>query len=736
MLPLNELSSSAVLTGYPDPVKQPGDFLIDWERGGVALNDASAGLLVQLWTLTAVRDPDDSELRHLHLTSPMGADHLLFSGTGISEVALSFDQNMNPFVAYVQEGVAKFYWYDSTLPGMTTTNLPTGSVTPRCTLDEKREANLENSDNVLAYVRDGWLRARYQRDRYLIEYDLAEVGEALLVSMAMNVGYRIQFRLRNVTENVDDGRFVTRAEPLVADIVIDICRRVGIDQTKLDVTELYNDSVIGYPVMSSEAASEHLRPLSDAFFFDPSEYDKKIRFLKRGREPVMRITWRDLVENNGGAMQMKRVQEDKLPRRVDVKHLDPAGGLNTNKQSAFRKSNLIKAKSDVTIELPFATTADFAASLALKHIKMKWHEQMTHTWALTLKHTRLVPGDTIEYEDRDGNVYRIRIEERNEDTGVLDFKGKQDGGPTVYNSSAKGLSLGTPISTTPGLVGGTRLEVLNIPVQRDQDDQLGVYVAVAGETSVWYGAEVLMSIDGINYTTAFETEVPATLGETESALLEEISAEYPSRQTVIVKSNFELESVTRESLMLGYNRCVIGDEVLQFQTATYLGANRYLLSGLVRGRYNTTPDAWPIGTRFVMIDTALTFVQAQSSYLGREIFLKPVSYGTTEDEAVPTSYDFDEALSQTEWPPHRVSSVRAGGDVTVTWIGRARISAETSPRHSQYFTGYRAKFSDGVTIDTSSETVSRTSVAAGVTVEICGLNSFTGEGPYTSPIEV
>lgn len=736
MLPLDELSSIAAITGYPDPVKQPGDFFVDWERGGVALNDTSEGLQFQVWKLTAVKDEENANLRHLWLSSPNGYAHLLLSAEDITEVALSFDQNMNPFLAYVQDGVSKFYWYDPVLPGMTTTNLPTGSSSPRCTIDDKRPENIGISDNVLAYIRDGWLRVRYQRDRYLVEYDMAEVGEAELVSVAMNKGWRLQFRIRNVTANVDDGRFAVLADPLVADIVLDICKRVGVGQDKLDVSELYQDSVVGYPVTSKEPATDHLKPLAEAFFFDPSEYDRKVRFIKRGRDIVKTFTYKDLVDRDDGAFKQTIVQEDKLPIRVEVNHLDPAGGFNKNMQPAFRKSNLVSAKGVDSIELPFTATADQAATIALRHIKMKWHEPVTYEWWMTVAFTDMVPSDVVQYIDQEGNKYRIRIEERNDDKGYLKFKGKKDGGRAVYGSTAAGLDLRAPISTTPGLVGDTRIEILNIPVLRDQDDQLGVYVAVAGESSAWYGADVLISTDGgVNYYDAFSTEQPATLGETETALLEEISAEYGDAQTVTVQVNFALDSVDYAGLLNNYNRCVIGDEILQFKNATHLGSNRFVLSGLLRGRYNTKTEAWPAGARFVLIDSTITFLRAQQWMLGQEIYFKPVSFGLTEDESVPTSYEFDIAYSQYEWPPHYVTSARDGsGNVSVTWIPRPRLGIETAPYDSQYFTGFKVVFSDGFSATTNDHSYTRTATPSGVTVKVCGVNSITGDGEFSEEV--
>lgn len=741
MLPDNVLSSKAIVQGYPDPVKQPGDFLVDWERAGKGLRDPSDGLLVQVWRLDVERDANNVDLWHFNVSAPNFPKQTVLSHLNVTEASLSFDQNMNPFIAFMAAGLPYMYWYDSSIPGQVVVGLPPGIKSPRCTIDDKRSTNFANSDNLLAYTRNGNLCVCYQRDRYGVEHVLCEVGEdAELVSCAMTSGSRVQFRVRKVTADTSDDQYSVQVYPLLSDIVLDLCSRAGIPAENLDVNDLYGEFIVGYPVVSDDDVAGQLEPLSQAFFFDPTEYDKKLRFLRRGRDPVGRFTFRDLVDRDPGAFKQTVIQEDKLPKQVEVSHLDPDGGFGRNTQRATRKSNMVKAKGNEEVDLPFAATADQAATIALKRIKMQWHEPVTYEFWLPISFTEWTPADSVEYVDEENNVYPLRLETRNEDTGILKFTAKKDGRGAVYGTSATGLALPPPISTTPGLVGETRLEILNIPVLRDQDDELGVYVGVAGSSSAWYGADVLISSDGgVNYYDAFSTEQPATLGDTETALAAEISAEYGDDQAVIVKVNYGLESVDYASLLNNYNRCVIGDEVLQFQTAVHLGDNRYRLSGLVRGRYNTEVAAWPAGTRFVLLDSTITFLQAQQWMLGTEIYLKPVSYGLTEDESTPTAYDFDVAMSQREWPPHYLRATRDGSDsVTVTWIPRPRLGVETSPRNSKYFTGYKIRFSDGfvVTVGINDTTYTRTSTPAGVTITVCGMNSIAGDGDESEGVTV
>lgn len=192
MIPLGRLSTTPVPADFqhPDSI-EPDTSLIDYELGGVALNDPSQGLQVLVWTCTAAPDGN------IYLSTPGQPEILVFTAEGTTEVSLAFDQNMRPFIAYVQNGQAKFRWYDTVLGANRITDLGLTDRNPRCCMDDKRgnQTSLGTNDIILAYMRGDSLYYRQQRDRYEVEYLLQSGLQAKLLRIGMNKKYRLQFLL-------------------------------------------------------------------------------------------------------------------------------------------------------------------------------------------------------------------------------------------------------------------------------------------------------------------------------------------------------------------------------------------------------------------------------------------------------------------------------------------------------------------------------------------------------------
>ncbi len=115
-------------------------------------------------------------------------------------MSLAFDQNMRPFVAFVQAGVAKHWWYNSAIQDREITELPVGSISPRCCIDDKREYRHGTSDIVLCYVLDGALWHALERERYTIPRVVVDPfvnplngAAASLVKVGMNAIGRLQW---------------------------------------------------------------------------------------------------------------------------------------------------------------------------------------------------------------------------------------------------------------------------------------------------------------------------------------------------------------------------------------------------------------------------------------------------------------------------------------------------------------------------------------------------------------
>ena len=160
-----------------------------WELGGVGLSDTSQGLASHTW-----RAWKDSKAIYIQRTDlPKDTSKTLLAASDITEVDLTFDQNMRPVLTYVSGGIAKLYWYDTVSQSQTITDFP-NVQNPRVSLDDKRAFNTANSDVIFAYINNDQLCCRYQRERYGIEHVLHQLPpKTQLVKIGMGTANRFLF---------------------------------------------------------------------------------------------------------------------------------------------------------------------------------------------------------------------------------------------------------------------------------------------------------------------------------------------------------------------------------------------------------------------------------------------------------------------------------------------------------------------------------------------------------------
>lgn len=166
---------------------------VDYEDGGIALNDFSQGLLYQPWRARLFNAGEIDSV--VILDAPTVPEFEWLKVPYMTEISFSFDASMQPAVAYVAEDRAYFNWYDSQLSQHVTTTLAADVITPRVSLDDKRylgSNGYQLSDVILAYVRGTTLYYRQQRERYGVEHWLADNVKPL-IRIGMNRQLRMQF---------------------------------------------------------------------------------------------------------------------------------------------------------------------------------------------------------------------------------------------------------------------------------------------------------------------------------------------------------------------------------------------------------------------------------------------------------------------------------------------------------------------------------------------------------------
>ena len=166
MMPDNALSSQSVPSSIIGARALGIGLKTDYEDGPIGIADASQGLYVQVWGGQAF------DLGVFIESNATGRIDIM-SALNITTMSFTFDQNGRVVVVYTQYGNTRIWWYDTTLSDYTTSTIGTGITSPKVFLDEKRPIFAASSDIILGYIKNDNLYFRQQRDRYEIEYLLA-----------------------------------------------------------------------------------------------------------------------------------------------------------------------------------------------------------------------------------------------------------------------------------------------------------------------------------------------------------------------------------------------------------------------------------------------------------------------------------------------------------------------------------------------------------------------------------
>lgn len=517
-------------------------------------------------------------------------------------------------------------------------------------------------------------------------------------------------------------------------IVTQICDRVGVTADKLDLAAIAGFTARGYPLARQMSAADGIRGLQLPYNFDMPEWDQQLHAVPRGLPAVATITDDDLVDTD--AEEVVRKQSMEFPRKLHITAPDPTANHEPLTQTAARRSLLVKAESEVNIPLALTLEPDENAQIADVQLKVLWaNAEGEAVFTLPEEWTWLTPSDCVTYNDKRFMVYEIETTD-----GQMVVKARYDR-VSAYQSTASGR-FAQMRPAFQGVRGGTRLEIMNLPVMRAEDDDCGLYVAAGGTLSGWDGCQIQVSTDDFStYTVAATVTDGAVIGYTTTDL-DAGATGYPDGQSLTVSLPESPESLTYEAMLRYGNRAVIGDgEVIQYQDVTENSDGTFTLTGLIRGSYNTDAPAHPANTRFVLFDSRVLFVPVPRDLIGTNFAVRAVTSNSQAADGVERPVAFAECVSQTEWPVLMVEATRDSNDnVTVTWVGRPRLGPETAPYHSQWFTGYRVDFSNGDSFVTTNLTLTNygpsgsPGVPPGTTVTVTPTNAITGDGPTSEAI--
>lgn len=448
----------------------------------------------------------------------------------------------------------------------------------------------------------------------------------------------------------------------------------GIEATRVDL-------VRGMPVTSVSPTRQVLANLQTAYFFDSSEAGK-IAFISRGGAPVARIPYDALGASEGDDLVEplpKTLRNDiETPAVVSVRYSNVDDDYQDGTESGDRM--LTQSAEIQTVEVPLVLApADAKRIAAVITASLVSGSMTVGPIALTSEYARLQPADVILLEDHDGTVYRVRLTKKTEAALRIELEGELDD-PTAL--SASGVTDGTSSSSnTVRAAADTEMLLLDIPILRDADDVPGFYGAFTAEGK-WPGASFRRSPDGVVFEELFRVTDRGAFGATIDALgnwtggnmFDEVNS------VEIDIGDQQTESFTRDQLLASRaaGAYLIGNEIIQARQATLVGAGRYVLSGLLRGRRGTEQFSTGHVTdeRAVVLRAAgMRRVEHQAADIGLTRKYKAITLGKALSSATAEPF-VDTGVALKPFAPVHLRALRdaSSGDITFSWTRRTRLA--------------------------------------------------------------
>lgn len=299
------------------------------------------------------------------------------------------------------------------------------------------------------------------------------------------------------------------------------------------------------------------------------------------------------------------------------------------------------------------------------------------------------------------------------------------------------------VSTNVTSILPTDLQLLDIPLLRDQDDGVGYYCAAGGYINNWQGCVIYKSNDsGLTYsqlTQAITNE--SIIGYTENVLGNFLSGNIFDETNILTvfinNSSLSLSSQTELNVLNGANVALIGNEIIQFKNAVQINSNVWQISGLIRGKQGTdwSMNQHVANERFILLNTStINLIQSASSEYDLVRFYKAPTIFESLTDASSISFTNTD-IAQECLSPIQIGGGRdSSGNLTINWIRRGRINNTWQ----NYIDVPLGETSENFQIDilNSSNTVLRTISTTTTTANYTANQQITDFGSIQSSIKI
>ena len=425
--------------------------------------------------------------------------------------------------------------------------------------------------------------------------------------------------------------------------------------------------LVGYAA-SGDSVRSAVEALGEVVPLSLGDADGSLRLHVAAAGPVRAIAAAQLSR----APDITRRGSSNVPDQVTLAYYDPARDFQAGLQRAasFAADSSRQTDRRIAAAALEAEAAKALAEFRLSSLRAGRTNAKLQAGAAQLD---LRPGGAVSIDGEQGawRVHRWSWTEAglSLELGLL---------PVAGLPPLAGAEPGRNVSETDLPHGPTLLRLAELPLGDDGSRPV-ILVAAAGASAGWRRARLLTSVDdGASWQEAGPTAPPAVLGAALGVLPPGPATLIDARHAIEVELQHEgmwLHNASDAALADGANLALIGDELVQFGRAEWLGGRRFQLSRLLRGRRGTE---WAAGLHqadesFLLVERgALAAVELPPGSIGAKLKASASGIGDGASPAVATLVVAGEALRPPA-PVHLRARRLPNGDVDIGWVRRSRL---------------------------------------------------------------
>jgi len=448
----------------------------------------------------------------------------------------------------------------------------------------------------------------------------------------------------------------------------------NIPDTTLKIKGL-TDTVTGYKLGSQATLRAAVESLQKAYFFDGYEADGQLNFISQSLQDIYTIPEEDL-----GAVRYGEDVVDNLKiTDADIYEVAPQINLTYNNYSKnfaqdvvrSRRYSYSEALDESSITVPIVMTKAAAQETVDQLLVQTWTQRTTYSAQLGNKWRKLRAGNVFKTTVK-GIAHTIQITKINYDGGILKVDGRRFKAAQII---ANDINVEPEINEI--VPGEINMYFVDSPLLQETDGP-GFYAAANANANFKI---VQLYREAASDQTAL-TSMGTIIGEVTAGKVDTVTNDGTTKfidnknKIEVTLTYGTLSSITKASMLNGGNAAMIGNEVIQFMTATLIAKNQYILSGLLRGRRGTewATSGHAAGEQFILLTNDTVYPEDISlSQLSQEVTYK---YGYSGTE--PTEKTF--TATGRGYKPYSVCHVNGSrdtnGNLTIIWKRRTRVGGQ------------------------------------------------------------